>query len=66
MQQLSQHHPKTKFTRIFFSNAIPNYPERNLPTVLVYFKHDIVWRMVTMMQLGMPALQSPDVAKVGV
>jgi hypothetical protein len=64
MQQLSQTHPKTKFTRIYFSNAIPKYPERNLPTVLVYRNHDIVWKMVTMMQLGMGAVESAEKAQV--
>lgn len=52
MRELSTQHPSVKFTRIFFSNAIPNYPEANLPTVLVYHRHDIAWSMVTMSALA--------------
>ena len=33
MRELCSEHPRVKFTRIFFSNAIPNYPAANLPTV---------------------------------
>eukprot|EP00281_Chroomonas_sp_CCMP1168_P002840 CAMPEP_0206270030 /NCGR_PEP_ID=MMETSP0047_2-20121206/32647_1 /ASSEMBLY_ACC=CAM_ASM_000192 /TAXON_ID=195065 /ORGANISM="Chroomonas mesostigmatica_cf, Strain CCMP1168" /LENGTH=228 /DNA_ID=CAMNT_0053698637 /DNA_START=24 /DNA_END=708 /DNA_ORIENTATION=- len=54
---------QTKFTRIFYSNAIPNYPEANLPTVIVYHKHDIVWNMVTMGGLGEEVLAQSDGGK---
>jgi len=49
---LAKKHPHTKFSRIFFLNAIPNYPPDNLPTILVYHKHDIALSIVTLRQLG--------------
>jgi len=52
MRELANENHRVKFTRILFSNAIPNYPEANLPTVLAYHKHDIVWSMVTMSALA--------------
>lgn len=49
---LAKKHPQTKFARIFFLNAIPNYPQSSLPTILVYHKHDIALSIVTLRQLG--------------
>ena len=33
-QALAKKHAHTKFARIFYKNAIPNYPIENLPTIL--------------------------------
>ena len=44
--------PSSPVQRIFYLSAIPNYPADNLPTILVYHKHDIALSIVTLRQLG--------------
>lgn len=38
MEELAGRHPGTKFRKSISTDCIPNYPDANLPTVLVY--HD--------------------------
>uniref|UniRef100_A0A7S4K6A8 Phosducin domain-containing protein n=1 Tax=Guillardia theta TaxID=55529 RepID=A0A7S4K6A8_GUITH len=52
LTEMAKKNPNTKFTRIYYSNAIPNYPEAHLPTILVYHKHDIVKQIVTLREFG--------------
>ncbi|XP_009621807.1 uncharacterized protein [Nicotiana tomentosiformis] len=36
LEELATRYPATKFVKIISTDCIPNYPDRNLPTVLVY------------------------------
>ena len=36
LEELAQKYPRTKFLRMISTECIPNYPDRNLPTVLLY------------------------------
>lgn len=36
LEELARKYPATKFVKIISTDCIPNYPDRNLPTVLVY------------------------------
>lgn len=36
LEELATKYPATKFVKIISTDCIPNYPDRNLPTVLVY------------------------------
>lgn len=36
LEELAKKYPATKFVKIISTDCIPNYPDRNLPTVLVY------------------------------
>lgn len=36
LQELAQKYPQSKFVRIISTEAIPQYPDSNLPTVIVY------------------------------
>lgn len=36
LEDLSTRYPATKFCKIVSTDCIPNYPDRNVPTVLVY------------------------------
>ncbi|XP_067642410.1 viral IAP-associated factor homolog [Eurosta solidaginis] len=36
MQQLAKQYPQTKFLRSIATTCIPNFPEKNLPTIFVY------------------------------
>lgn len=41
-----------KFVEINAHRAIENYPESNCPTVLVYYKGDVVKNLITLLELG--------------
>lgn len=36
LEELATKYPATKFVKIVSTDCIPNYPDRNVPTVLVY------------------------------
>ncbi|PRQ22657.1 putative thioredoxin-like protein [Rosa chinensis] len=36
LEDLAIKYPATKFVKIISTDCIPNYPDRNLPTLLVY------------------------------
>ncbi|XP_059640923.1 uncharacterized protein LOC132283059 [Cornus florida] len=36
LEELAKKYPATKFVKIISTDCIPNYPDRNLPTLLVY------------------------------
>lgn len=38
MQQLAVRFPQTKFLRSIATTCIPNFPEKNLPTIFVYYE----------------------------
>ncbi|KAG6442017.1 viral IAP-associated factor homolog [Manduca sexta] len=41
MKELSMKYPYTKFLKAVAQTCIPNFPERNLPSVFVYFEGDM-------------------------
>lgn len=41
MRQLAEKFPYTKFVKAIAQTCIPNFPERNLPSVFVYFEGDM-------------------------
>ena len=36
LEELASKYSETKFVKIISTDCIPNYPDRNLPTILVY------------------------------
>jgi hypothetical protein len=38
MNRLAARYPETKFLRAISTTCIPNYPDKNLPTIFVYFE----------------------------
>lgn len=36
LRELASKHPNTRFLKIVSTSCIPNYPDQNLPTLLVY------------------------------
>lgn len=44
--------PQSKFVEIPGNRAIENYPDNNCPTLIVYYKGDVVKHMVTLLELG--------------
>ncbi|AAS53923.2 AFR552Cp [Eremothecium gossypii ATCC 10895] len=51
-QQAARKFPQVKFVEILANRAIENYPESNAPTLLVYYKGDVVKNLVTLLELG--------------
>ncbi|CCH60614.1 hypothetical protein TBLA_0D01060 [Henningerozyma blattae CBS 6284] len=41
-----------KFVEIIGTRAIENYPEANCPTILVYYKGEVLKNMITLLELG--------------
>jgi len=46
LSQLSVKFPATKFLKSISTTCIPNYPDRNLPSILIYFEGDIKEQLV--------------------
>jgi len=46
MRTLAARHPKTKFVSIVGDKCIPDYPDRNLPTIFIYRKGEITNQQV--------------------
>lgn len=44
--------PQIKFVEIPGNRAIENYPDNNCPTLIVYYKGDVVKHLVTLLELG--------------
>ncbi|WWD16280.1 hypothetical protein CI109_100706 [Kwoniella shandongensis] len=51
LQQLAAAHPSTKFLSIPAGLCIPNYPDKNVPTLLIYRNGDMVGNVVAGMGL---------------
>ncbi|QLL32643.1 hypothetical protein HG536_0D01650 [Torulaspora globosa] len=51
-RQLAPKFREIKFVEIKANRAIENYPEANCPTLLVYYKGDVIKNMITLLELG--------------
>ncbi|XP_058461515.1 viral IAP-associated factor homolog [Malaya genurostris] len=56
MSQLAVAFPATKFVRAIATTCIPNYPERNLPTIFIYYEGQLKKQFVGEVELGGPNL----------
>ncbi|XP_055627363.1 viral IAP-associated factor homolog [Toxorhynchites rutilus septentrionalis] len=56
MTQLAIKFPATKFIRAIATTCIPNYPERNLPTIFVYYEGQMQKQLIGSIELGGPNL----------
>ncbi|KAJ3300067.1 hypothetical protein HK104_004789 [Borealophlyctis nickersoniae] len=52
LDRIADRHKATKFLKIVADRCIPNYPDRNVPTLLVYGNGDIRANLVGISQLG--------------
>lgn len=52
LRQLASSHPLTKFLSIIGDRCIEGYPDRNLPTLLIYGKGDLQKQLVGTSQFG--------------
>ncbi|GAM28093.1 hypothetical protein SAMD00019534_112690, partial [Acytostelium subglobosum LB1] len=60
LKVLAKKHRATKFVGIRSEEAIHNYPDRNLPTILVYYNSNIVSQMVTLAKMYGDQVTSKD------
>ena len=56
LQQLAHKFPQTKFIKSQAQLCIPNYPDRNLPTVFVYLEGDLKTQHIGPAQFGTNAI----------
>eukprot|EP01111_Echinosteliopsis_oligospora_P010686 TRINITY_DN3384_c0_g2_i1.p1 TRINITY_DN3384_c0_g2~~TRINITY_DN3384_c0_g2_i1.p1 ORF type:complete len:238 (+),score=81.39 TRINITY_DN3384_c0_g2_i1:82-795(+) len=61
MEKMAAKFKAVKFVRIRADEAIHGYPDRNIPTVLVYHGGDVVGQMVTLAPLGGDSATPDDV-----
>nr|XP_029144827.1 phosducin-like protein 3 isoform X2 [Arachis hypogaea] len=52
IEELATRYPATKFVKIISTDCIPNYPDRNLPTILVYNNGAVKGNYVGMHSFG--------------
>lgn len=52
LDDLARKYPSTKFVRIISTSCIPNYPDQNLPTILLYHNRACVKHLVGLAQFG--------------
>ena len=49
---LASKFPATKFLKSIATSCIPNYPDKNLPTIFVYFEGDLKGQVVGPFEFG--------------
>lgn len=52
LSQLAAKFPATKFLKSISTTCIPNYPDRNLPTIFMYYEGDMKGQIVGGIQFG--------------
>ncbi|XP_011628560.1 phosducin-like protein 3 isoform X2 [Amborella trichopoda] len=52
LEELATKYPATKFVKIISTDCIPNYPDRNLPTLLVYNNSNVKANYVGLHHFG--------------
>lgn len=51
-RQLAPKYPEIKFVEIVGNRAIENYPDSNCPTLLVYYRGEVIKNMISLLELG--------------
>mmetsp|Transcript_36014 Transcript_36014/g.84108 ORF Transcript_36014/g.84108 Transcript_36014/m.84108 type:complete len:159 (-) Transcript_36014:218-694(-) len=69
LEKLARKHPHIKFVQIAHDDCIPNYPDRNLPTLLLYKDDELLGQCVGVSAFGGASYGIDDVewelARVG-
>lgn len=52
LTELAHKYPSTRFVKITSTSCIPNYPDQNLPTLLLYHERTCVKHMIGLAQFG--------------
>lgn len=62
LTELAKKHPQTKFVKIISTECIPNYPDKNLPTVLIYKDTKCLQHLIGLGPFGGPRTTPEQVA----
>ncbi len=60
MQQLALKFPSIKFVKSVSTTCIPNYPDKNLPTIFVYYENQLKHNIVGPLAFNGMSLKSDD------
>eukprot|EP00891_Asterochloris_glomerata_P001654 jgi/Astpho2/1654/e_gw1.00032.114.1_t len=60
--ELAEKYPRTKFLKIYSTDCIPNYPDRNLPTTLIYKDTKCIQHLIGIGAFGGPKVNPERVA----
>ena len=52
LTKLAKKFPAVKFLRSISSSCIPNFPDKNLPAIFVYYENDLKGQLVGVTKLG--------------
>jgi hypothetical protein len=52
LEELAEKYTYSKFVRMISTDCIPNYPDQNLPTVLIYYNSALKQHVVGLSQFG--------------
>lgn len=64
LSELAHKYPNTRFVKIISTSCIPNYPDQNLPTILLYHNRACVKHLVGLAQFGGKRATPEQVAMV--
>lgn len=51
MNQLAERYPATKFIKAISTNCIPNYPDKNVPSIFIYYEGQIKKQIIGPIEL---------------
>lgn len=54
LTELAQKYPQSKYVKIISTECIPNYPDKNVPTVLVYKDTQCLQHLIGLAPFGGP------------
>jgi hypothetical protein len=60
MQQLALKFPSIKFVKSVSTTCIPNYPDKNLPTIFVYYENQLMHNIVGPLAFNGMSLKMDD------
>lgn len=60
LEKLAKKFPATKFLKSISTTCIPNYPDKNLPTIFIYFEGDLKSQLVGPLTFGGMNLTKDD------
>lgn len=60
MTDLARKYPATKFLKAIYSTCLPNFPEKNLPSVFCYFEGNILKQFLGSMDLRGPTITAEE------
>ena len=54
LTELAKKYPQSKFVKIISTECIPNYPDKNVPTVLIYKNTQCLQHLIGLAPFGGP------------